>query len=343
MTDVLNPRETRVLEAIVRNYILNASPTGSRFISRHTDIELSPATIRNVMGDLEDRGFIAQPHTSAGRIPTDRGYRYYVDQLMQSNQLSPEIREQIRTSLLQANPSDLHTVMQATSRALSKTTHQLGIILAPVFRQACFRHIHIYELAPHRFLVNLTIDSGIVRTLAIEIRSEIPAERVESISRIINERFAGKTLDQMYELGDEIFQDVTPYDIGIIRLFIPSIKKMIAETEEQEIYAEGTTNILLQPEFFDKDRISAIVEFLEEKQLLMHMIDVADAGSDGVLVSIGGEIESGQFSSFSVVKTKYRLGNLEGSLGVIGPKRMPYPFLISAVEYTAGLLKEMYE
>ena len=191
--------------------------------------------------------------------------------------------------------------------------------------------------------MNITIDSGIVRTLAIELTSDLPVERVESASRIINERFAGKTLDQMYELGDEVFQDVTPYDIGIIRMFIPSIKKMIAETEEQEIYAEGTTNIMLQPEFFDKNRISAIVEILEEKQLLMHMIDVADAVNDGVLVSIGGEIESGQFSSFSVVKTKYRLGNLEGSLGVIGPKRMPYPFLISAVDYTARLLKEMYE
>jgi heat-inducible transcriptional repressor len=150
------------------------------------------------------------------------------------------------------------------------------------------------------------------------------------------------TLAEMCTHEPHLFSDVEPFDLGIIRLFVPSIKKIIESAENESLYAKGETNIVMQPEFFAKDRVGAVIEILEEKKLLMHMFEHENASQTGVVISIGGENIDGQLKSFSVIKTKYHVGSMEGTLGVIGPKRMPYPFLVSAVDYTAKLLGEMY-
>ncbi len=341
MEEKLIDREVKVLEAIVRNYILSASPTGSRFIARQPGFNLSAATIRNVMGDLEDRGFITHPHTSAGRVPTDKGYRYYVDNLMRLGSLPQKIKNEICNTLRCVDLADLHVLMEATSRALSKATRQLGVILAPRLSKAVFRHVHIHGIGGNRFLMNLAIDSGFVKSLVIELTTHIDEHRLELACQIINERFFDMSLRDMSEIGDAALSDIEPADLGIIRLFVPSIKRLVAEGERESVYTEGETNILLQPEFFDRDKVGAVIEFLEEKSLLMHLVEISNAAGR-VIVSIGGEIDKGKFSSFSIVKTSYQIGNMEGSLGVIGPKRMPYPFLVTAVDYTAKALAEMY-
>jgi len=341
---ILQRRETEILEEIVRNYIMSASPTGSRFIAKKMKFKLSAATIRNIMGDLEEKGLITHPHTSAGRIPTDKGYRHYVDGLMRLGTVPKRMREVIRRSLAVVAPSDLHLLMEATSKALSKATNQLGVILAPRLHNGVFRHVHIYEIAPHRYLVHLTIDTGFVKTVVMELESEISSSVLENACQIINERFYGMTLNQICSVEDRIFSDVADFELGVIRLFIPSIRRMVLEPNpgEEELYTEGEMNMLLQPEFAGRERVGAIIEILEEKKLLMHLFDTADAEPGRVCVTIGGEIEKGQFSSFSIVKTRYRIGHLEGSLGIIGPKRMPYPLLVAAVDYTARTLSEMY-
>lgn len=339
---ILSEREVRVLEAIVRNYILSASPTGSRFISKQKSFKLSPASIRNVMGDLEDKGLINQPHTSAGRVPTDKGYRYYVDQLIKSAALPPRVKNQIKNNLSQIEHSDLHLLMEATSKALSKATDQLGIILSPKLCNGSFRHLHIYEIEHKRYLMNLTIDSGFVKTIVVELATEIDQKKIETACQIINERFNGMSLEEIFLADNEAFSDVEAYELGVIRLFVPSIQKMLEENASEEVFTDGKTNILLKPEFFNKKDVSAIIEILEEKNLLMHIFGEERKGSNRVSVSIGGEIEKGKFSSFSIVKTMYRIGNMQGCLGVIGPKRMPYPFLISAVDYTSKVLGELY-
>ncbi|MFP4418433.1 MAG: heat-inducible transcriptional repressor HrcA [Chitinispirillaceae bacterium] len=338
----LSDREERILQTIVRNYILSANPTSSRFIAKQPGFSLSAATVRNVMGDLEEKGFITHPHTSAGRVPTDKGYRYYVDNVMDCEYLTPELQSGIKKELKLIDPSDLHMVMEATSRALSKATRQLGIILAPRLHSAVFRHVYIHEIGGGRFLMNLTIDSGFVKTVVVEIRSQVDPQQLSLVCQLINERFQGMTLLDMCKAGDQAFSDIEKCQLGVIRLFVPSIKRLIAESDSEEIYTQGETNILLQPEFFDKEKVGAIIEILEEKNLLMHLVDTQSCESGRVIVSIGGEIENGQFSSFSIVKTKYQIGNMEGSLGVIGPKRMPYPLLVSAVDYTARTLDELY-
>jgi heat-inducible transcriptional repressor len=339
---LLSEREHHVLEAVVRNYILSGAPTGSRFLSKQPEFDSSPATIRNIMSDLEERGFISQPHTSAGRIPTDKGYRYYVDRLMTYMELPQEVKVQIKDCLMKAEPSDLHLLMEATTRALSRATHQLGMILAPRLNRGVFRHLHIYPLESQRVLLHLTIDSGFVKTMVLELKTQASTERLEKACRVINERFFGLTIEDMMANEDKVYESVEPYELGLIRLFVPSIKKLIEAEHDGALYTEGETNIVMQPEFFSKDQASAIIEILEEKKLLLHLLEKEQDDKTGVIISIGGENTEGQLQSFSVIKTKYQVGHLEGSLGVIGPKRMPYPFLVSAVGYTAKLLGEMY-
>jgi heat-inducible transcriptional repressor len=150
------------------------------------------------------------------------------------------------------------------------------------------------------------------------------------------------SLQDMSEVGDCALSDIEPADLGIIRLFVPSIKRLVAEGENENVYTQGETNILLQPEFFDREKVGAVIEFLEEKQLLMHLVETGTSEPGRVIVSIGGEIDEGKFNSFSIIKTTYKIGGMEGRLGIIGPKRMPYPFLVSAVDFTARTLAEVY-
>ena len=339
--DLLTDREHQVLETIVRNYILSAAPTSSRYISRQKGFDLSPASIRNVMYDLEERGFITQPHTSAGRIPTDKGYRYYVDKLMACSDLSDEEKRSIKSALVTVDQSDLHLLLEAASRALSRTTNQLGVILAPKIRSGILRQLYLFQIRTNRYLLNIALDSGFVKTMVIEFETEVPHERLECACRIISLKFAGKALKEIFEADENVFNDVPEFELGIIRLLFPSIRKILESNRSEEIFADGQTNVLLQPEFFNRERVGAVIEILAEKKLLMHLFETEK--NDGrVLISIGGENQENQLQSFSIIKTCYKMGSMVGSLGVIGPKRMPYPFLVSAVEYTARVLGELY-
>ncbi|NLE02717.1 MAG: heat-inducible transcription repressor HrcA [Fibrobacter sp.] len=339
-SDLLSEREHQVLEAVIRNYILSALPTSSRYLSKQSGFDLSPASIRNVMYDLEERGFITQPHTSAGRIPTDKGYRYYVDFVMTEFDLPDETRNSIRNALVTVDKSDLHMVLEAASRALSRTTNQMGVILAPKICNGIFRQLHVFQILPQRYILNIALDSGFIKTMVVEFQTEIPPERLECACRIISGKFTGRTILEMCNADDRYFSDISDLELGVIRLLVPSIRKMIETDARDEVFAEGQTNVLLQPEFFNRETVSAIVEIVEEKKMLMHLIETS-SNEEGVVISIGGE-NIGQLQSFSIIKTTYKVGAMSGSLGVIGPKRMPYPFLVSAVEYTARILGELH-
>lgn len=339
---VLTEREEQVLEAVVRNYILTATPTGSRFLSKQKDFNLSAASIRNIMGDLEEKGLVTQPHTSAGRIPTDKGYRYYVDRVMKLVTLPQKFKNQIRKELTQIETSDLHMLLEVTSKALSKATDQLGVILSPKFQNSVFRHLHIHKVGNNRYLMMMTVDSGFVKTIVVELGLELEEKKIENVCQLINERYYGLTLQKIFETREKIFSDIDSFELGIIRLFIPSIQRILEKGGSEEVFAEGKTKILLKPEFFNKEQVSSIIEILEEKNMLMHLFGEEQQSDNHVVITIGGEIEHGIFSSFSVVKTVYRIGHMQGSLGIIGPKRMPYPFLVSAVDYTSKLLGNLY-
>ncbi len=164
---------------------------------------------------------------------------------------------------------------------------------------------------------------------------------LECACRILTAKCAGKTLNEICEMDDGKYGDVPEFDLGVIRLLVPSIRKIMDQDQNDSVFTEGQTNVLLQPEFFSRDRVGAVMEIFEEKNLLMHLFETS-GDQDRVFISIGGENQEGQLQSFSIIKTNYRVGNMMGSLGVIGPKRMPYPFLVSAVEYTAKVLSELH-
>lgn len=340
-SDSLSEREHQVLDAVVRNYILSATPTSSRYLSRQNGFTLSPASIRNVMYDLEERGFISQPHTSAGRVPTDKGYRYYVDRVMKYCDLSLEAKSTIRSALLAADKSDLHFILEAASKALSRTTNQLGVILAPKICCGVLNQLHLFQVQPQRYILTIALDSGLVKTMIIEFKTEVPQERLELACRILNSKFAGKTIQEMCSAGDKQFEDVSDFELGIIRILVPSIKKIVESDQSEKVFTEGQTNVLLQPEFFNREHIGVIIEIIEEKRLLMHLFETPQ-NEKRILITIGGEIPDENLQSFSIIKTNYKVGNMVGSLGVIGPKRMPYPYLVSAVEYTARVLGELH-
>lgn len=295
------------------------------------------------MSDLEERGYIAQPHTSAGRVPTDKGYRYYVDRLMRFTDLPNEMKGQIRSALVTIDQSDMHLLLEAASRALSRTTNQLGVILAPKLCVGVLRRLFIFHVSDKRYILNIALDSGFVKTMVLEFESETSLERLECACRILTTKFKGKTLAQMCTSEENTYDDVPAFDLGVVRLLVPSIRKLVQTGSHEHVFTEGETNVLLQPEFFDRDRVGAVIEMLEEKDLLMHLFEASDQQWGKAMISIGGENEKGGLGSFSIIKTSYHVGGMVGSLGVIGPKRMPYPFLVSAVEYTAGVLGELYQ
>lgn len=340
-SELLSEREHQVLDAVVRNYILSALPTSSRYLSRQKDFSLSPASIRNVMCDLEERGFITQPHTSAGRIPTDKGYRYYVDRVMKLCDLSFEAKNSIRNALITADKSDLHFLLEAASKALSRATNQLGVILAPKMCNGILRKLHIFQLQPQQYIFTVVLDSGFLKTMVIEFKTQISQERLELACKILMEKFAGKTIQQICNADTRQFDDVSDLELGIIRILVPSIKKVVESDREQVVFAEGQTNVLLQPEFFSRENVGVVIEIVEEKKMLMHLFETPQ-DENRIQISIGGEIPQDNFQSFSIIKTNYSVGNMVGSLGIIGPKRMPYPFLVSAVQYTARVLGEVH-
>ena len=338
--EVLSEREHQVLDAIVRNYILSASPTSSRYLSKQKGFDLSSASIRNVMYDLEERGFIAQPHTSAGRVPTDKGYRYYVDRLMQYIDIPEVTKDSIRKTLVAVDKSDLHLLLEAASKALSRTTNQLGVILSPRICSGILRGMHLFPIQSNRYLLNLALDSGFIKTMVVEFETEIPQERLECACKILAAKFTGKELQDMCNADDRHFSDIPDFELGIIRLLVPSIRKII-RGKDASIFTEGETNVLLQPEFFSRERVSAVIEIFAEKRLLMHLFETPEREEE-VMITIGGENRENQLQSFSIIKRSYRVGSMVGSLGVIGPKRMPYPYLVSTIEYTARVLSELH-
>lgn len=338
----LNDREHAILSAIVYKYILDAEPVSSRALSKQTGLGLSPASIRNVMSDLEEKGYLKQPHTSAGRIPTDEGYRRYVDSLSHLEELSAQEKQSIKSSV--AHVRDVDEVLSVTSQALGRVTHQLGLALSPRFVDGRFEKLDFISLSDRKVLLVLALQSGIVRSLVVEMESDLSPGKLATICAVLNERFAGLTVAEIQtslseRMSGMYFDEKT---MGVIRLFIPSIEHLFENTLQTHLHTSVMPVALHQPEFLDRSMLSAIMELVGDSKVLIHLLDRRKK-ENRVSITIGGENEDGQFKSFSIVTSDYRIGSMVGTLGVIGPTRMPYPKLISAVDYTARIVEENYK
>jgi heat-inducible transcriptional repressor len=338
----LSERERTVLHYVVRDFIETAAPIGSRYISRRhvAELGLSSASIRNVMSDLEEMGYVSHPHTSAGRVPTDEGYRVYLDQLIQLDQLSRSDERAIKKNLDGAeNPEDL---LRECARVLGRISHQLCVISPPRLSTGILDKIELVPLAGNRIMVIISITSGLVRTLMMEVASEIRREKLEELSRFLNERLSGLTLQEIQRSFAERVRDAQGEGSGLIRLFIESVDKLFVPPKSDPPLIGGTDQLLHQPEFLHPENLRSVVELINNEEMIIHVLEKCESLPHEVRVRLGREHADDKMSPYGIVSTVYTMGDVSGTIGVLGPKRMPYAKLIPLVDYVAGVISELF-
>ena len=339
--DELNGREKNILRHVIQQFILTASPVGSQNIAKKFNLKISPATIRNIMADLEEAGFIDHPHTSAGRVPTDKGYRYYVDSLMDLQELRKSEIGMINKNL-ESNTFETEELIRITSILLSSITHQLACVSYPKLETGTLEKLQIVSLTSSRILVIITIKSGMVKTITLELSSDIKPSHIESVQSLLNEKLAGLTFNEIRSTFKERFKDVEEDQKPIIRVFVDSVDKIFKDVKRNEsLVITGAKNVVKQPEFEDPQRFQGIIELIEDKDVIIHVMEKSNDNSPGeVYISIGRENEMEILHEYSFVSKEYKLGDFSGSLGIIGPKRMEYSRVIAIVDYMAKVLTE---
>ncbi len=335
----LTDREKNVLRSIVQQFILTASPVGSRNISRNYNLNFSPATVRNVMSDLEDSGFIDHPHTSAGRVPTDKGYRFYVDSLMKIEEISKIEKQAISAKFdaLQNSSAELFTIV---SRLLSSITHQLACVLYPRLETGILEKIQLISVSSSRILVVISITSGLVKTITLEINAEIAEVQILAVQTLLNERLSGLALNEIRTTFKERLKEYSDDLHPIMMVFLDSVEKIFKDNNVTDTaIISGTTNLVRQPEFENPERFQSVIELIEEKDIIIHVFDkTADRSANGVSVSIGTENKFPELDDFSLISKEYQIGDVTGTLGVIGPKRMEYSKIVAIINYVGELM-----
>lgn len=344
MKDIeLTEREKLVLKCIVQNFVLTANPVGSRVISKKYQLGLSSASIRNVMSDLEDLGLIYHPHTSAGRIPTDLGYRLYVDLLMEEPKLLPQIKRKIEKEISLEKTKNEEELLKLTSQILGKITHKLALVTYPQIMKAVLEKINLVVLPHNMLLVVMSLRGGIIKTIDLEFQIKVSQDKIYDVQNLLNERIAGLSLEEIRNTFADRFADLKDEKTGVVRFFIESLDKIFSETRELEkFHISGIKNILQEPEFLDSEHMQAVIELIEDKEIILHIFNrTRDITDNKILVSIGKENDYDKLSEFSVVTTKYKFGDADGVIGMIGPIRMDYSKVIAIVAYMSNLLTDI--
>ena len=341
---MLDDRKLTILNAIIRTYLETGEPVGSRTISKYTDLNLSSATIRNEMSDLEEMGFIVQPHTSAGRIPTDKGYRFYVDQLVN------EKTQQVTTmnSLMIAKTNRMEEILKQVVRMLATNTNYTTLISSPSYKGNKVKFIQLSRLNDHQLLNVVVIEGNIVKNHILDVEEEITEEQVLKLNLLLNTRLNGLTLAEInlglisnikQEAGvhTEVVSDVLDTIADVIR----------AETDENmEIYTSGANNIFRYPELADSSRASQLIGTIEDKNGLADLVKMTQEGESdetGIQVYIGEESSVESMKDCSVVTATYDLGDgMQGTIGIIGPKRMDYEKVMSNLKQVKESLNDAF-
>ena len=335
-------RQKKILSAIVESYIDTAMPVGSRAISQRFRWSISPATIRNVMADLEEAGFITHPHTSAGRMPTDRGYRLYVDTLLDPKHLTKE-EESVVNRLLGRRFEDFDSLMHASSRAISMITNVAGIVLTPRLKRSLFKHIELIPIDSSRVLAVLMTGSGIVRNSIMEIEDEFSKSDLVRISEFLNQELGGMFLGDIKDyLTRRLLQEKDSFYTflkkAMLVLSIPSFLRM-----EDRMYFEGATSIMSCPEFKDISKARLFLKLMDDKKEILDLFN-EDMEKDGIKVHIGGENAFKYMQECTVITCNYKIKHRTiGVIGAIGPTRMEYGKVMSAVGYLSEVLGKALE
>jgi heat-inducible transcriptional repressor len=342
----ISERMRRVLEIIIEDYILNAEPVGSRTISKKSSLHVSPATIRNIMSDLEDLGFLSQPYTSAGRIPTERGLRFYVDSIIDIHELTDHEQHEIRSKYF-GHLIEGPDLFRETSRILSLSSHYLGIVWSPRISSVVLQHIEFVRLRRHLVLAILVSKTGLVHNRIIEVEEDFPQSELDHLSDYLNSFLTGLTLYQVREkLAEQMRVAKNDYDSLLEQALKLGEQAFFSYTDDAEVFIEGKTNILNilnEPDFGNVSRMTDLFRTFEEKATMVKLLDKFMAPK-GVQIAIGSESQVQEMETCSVVTSTYSCsGEVLGVLGVIGPQRMNYSRVIPLVGYTAKLLTEILE
>lgn len=340
MASNLDPRKKKILKVITDDYIASAEPVGSRTIARRYDLGLSPATIRNEMADLEESGFLEQPHTSAGRIPSEQGYRYYVDTLMSLRQLSNEEIERMHLEL-DTHQRELEKIIQQTSKLLVQMTQYPSLVLSPQMETAIFRHIQLVRLSESTILVLIVTDTGYVENKVIEFEGGISDLELDRISSVLNQKLRGISLKDLRssllkEIHAELIMHQEFFDEAVKLL----VKAIAGNSSKERVYIDGATKILAQPEFAEIEKFKPLMDALDEEERLYKIL--SQSVDRGAQVKIGNENKSLGLSDCSVVTASYEIaGRVVGVIGVLGPTRMDYAKVVPIVENIADILSEL--
>ena len=339
-------RGKEVLKIVVEGYIETGEPVGSRTVAKRCSLNLSPATIRNVMADLEEMGYLFQPHVSAGRIPTEKGLRFFIDVLLEPEELSPLQRAQIER-LYEEPGGDLAALMKRACRLVAAFSHYPGLVMLPPLRETVFKRIEFVRLRPKQILVLFVSSSGMVQTRVVELDEDLPEGELRRMAEYLNEMLTGLPLREVRErLMAEVERERKAYDDLRARALKIGGRSLMLVEGDREVYIEGQTQILEEPEFSsDARRMRQLLEALDRKGRLLEILDKAiKFKEEGVQVLIGSESRIEGLEMCSLVLSPYGLqDHALGILGVIGPLRMAYSRVVPLVDYTAKVLSHVIE
>ncbi len=318
----LDERKIKILDAIIRNYLDTGEPVGSRTISKYSDLNLSSATIRNEMSDLEEMGYILQPHTSAGRIPSDKGYRFYVDNLMkEKEQEVTEMKE-----FMIEHTEKMEQVLQQMAKMLAVNTNYAAMITAPSYQRNKVKFLQLSQVDNDQILAVIVMEGNIVKNKMISTREALDNETILKLNILLNTSLNGLSVEQINLGTISKLKEQAGIHSNIVSDVLDALADALQEDEDLEIYTSGTTNILKYPELRDSQKASELLSAFEEKKQLVDLVnETLTSEETGIQVYIGDESPVKNMKDCSVVTATYQLGEgIQGTIGIIGPKRMDY-------------------
>lgn len=357
----LDDRKIKILKAVIQNYLETGEPVGSRTISKYTDLKLSSATIRNEMADLEELGYIVQPHTSAGRIPTDKGYRLYVDDLMsqkerelsdRENRISDREKEvDSMRDMLSEKVDRVEELLQNVAKVLAKDTNYATMISAPQVKGNKLKFVQISQLEENKILAVIVMEGNVIRNKVINVSEELSQENILKLNILLNTSLTGLTLEQMNLSMVSKMENQAGEHTKLVKEVLDAIVEAVSNEDQLQIYTSGATNIFKYPELSDSSKASELIYTLEEKQSLSGFLtdkgtgeQGAEADSHGIQVYIGSETPVEAMKDCSVVTATYELQDgLKGTIGIIGPKRMDYEKVVESLKTIQTQLDEVFK
>lgn len=341
----LSEREQEVLEAVIRTYVDTAEPAGSRTLVKRFGLAISAATVRNTMADLEEKGYLFHPHTSAGRVPTDRAYRYYVNTLMRPALLTSAEEERIQQELSDRHSAALERMIRRSVQVLGLLTAELGVAMVPRLEEAVLEKFELIAVSSEKVLMVLTLSGGVVRTIYVDLPGGVPASTLAPVTVVLNERLAGQTLAEIRRTLPQRLRDAQmsgqPGAQDLLNIFLQSAEELFELKDQlgEDVHVGRTSVLATQPEFASGSRLRSLLELTEQREILA---SVLGARNDATLkITIGAEHEHPELSDFTLVTSEYRVGGLAGVIGVIGPTRMPYERVVAIVGATSSLLTQI--